>query len=218
MLTATEGDDDGDGDGEEGDAIFDISLSDLAGNGGDCPGGNGMMGDDVEFSFIWIANSPQGTVSKIDTFTGVEVARYSTGPATQAEPSRTSVNLYGDVAVSNRGSQTGGAGGVTKIAAREEDCIDKNGNGAIETSTGPTDIKAWGQDECVLWNIEIPSDVYQHGPRPTAWEGAVVGGCAAADPRLWMGWYDKNANIGKFATSIRPKPLRRASSMQSLKC
>ena len=25
------------------------------------------MGDDVEFSFIWIANSPVGSVSKIDT-------------------------------------------------------------------------------------------------------------------------------------------------------
>ena len=38
-----------------------------AGNtGGDCPGSGGMDGD-VEFSLIWIANSPEGTVSKIDT-------------------------------------------------------------------------------------------------------------------------------------------------------
>src|SRR5688572_33046873 len=61
MVTATEGDDD-EADGNDDDPIFDISLSDLAGNGGDCPSG-GMMGDDVEFSFIWIANSPTGTVA-----------------------------------------------------------------------------------------------------------------------------------------------------------
>lgn len=192
-------DGDGDGDGSGGIKV-DVGFYDLGpGNGGDCPGGGGMMGDDVEFSFIWIANSPAGTVSKIDTRTGVEVGRYATGPATQAEPSRTSVSLYGDVAVSNRGSQAGGHGGVTKIAAREEDCIDLNANGMIETSNGPANVLPWGTDECVLWNIEIPSDVYQHGPRPTAWEGAVDnGGCAAANPRLWMGYYDYANNTGKF--------------------
>ncbi|HET6585556.1 MAG TPA: hypothetical protein VFG69_18985 [Nannocystaceae bacterium] len=207
-ITATGDDgiasiDDGDDDGHDGNAdspLFDLSGFDLGpGNGGDCPGGGGMMGEDVEFSYIWIANSPAGTVSKIDTRTGTEVGRFATGPATQAEPSRTSVNLYGDVAVSNRGAQTGGLGGVTKIAARSEDCVDTNGNGMIETSSGPNDVKPWGQDECVLWNIEIPSDIYQHGPRPTAWEGVVdQGGCAAANPRLWMGWYDYANNTGKF--------------------
>src|SRR5688500_18936506 len=45
-------------------------------DGGDCPGG--MGGGDVVFSNIWIANSPEGTVSKIDTKTVVELARYRT--------------------------------------------------------------------------------------------------------------------------------------------
>ncbi|MCA9656167.1 MAG: hypothetical protein KC501_40055 [Myxococcales bacterium] len=172
--------------------------TDLGPNGGDCPGGGGTGGD-VEFSYIWVANSPQGTVSKIDTMTGVEVGRYATGPATQAEPSRTSVNLYGDVAVSNRGAQFGGSGGVTKIAARLDDCVDTNNNGTIETSTGPTDVLPWGSDECVLWNLPIPSDVYEHGPRPTAWEGSVSNnGCASPNPRLWMGWYDYAGQRGVF--------------------
>lgn len=186
---------------DDGDKLDVASGSDAGGpNGGDCPGGgNGMMGEDVEFSFIWVANSPQGTVSKIDTMTGTEAGRYATGPATQAEPSRTSVNLYGDVAVTNRGSQLGGAGGVTKIAARIEDCVDQNGNGMIETSTGPGNVLAWGTDECVLWNVPIPSDSYEHGPRPTAWEGTVANnGCASPNPRLWMGWYDYAANQGVF--------------------
>lgn len=173
------------------------------GPGGDCPGGGGgMSGDEIEFSYIWIANSPEGTVSKIDTMTGQELARYATGPATQAEPSRTSVNLYGDVAVSNRGAQGGGggvAGGVTKIAARLEDCVDANGNGMIETSSGPANVLPWGQDECVLWNIEVPSTGFNTGVRPTAWEGDVDQvGCASPNPRLWVGWFDEPADTGKF--------------------
>jgi hypothetical protein len=176
-------------DGDSGDKL-DVGGTDLGSNGGDCPGGGGMMGGDVEFSYIWIANSPEGTVSKIDTMTGVEVGRYATGPAGQSEPSRTSVNLYGDVAVSNRGAQGGGGGGVTKIAARIDDCVDLDGSGTIETSTGPGNVMAWGTDECVLWNVPISSAQYEHGPRPTAWEGSVTqAGCAAPNPRLWVGWY-----------------------------
>jgi hypothetical protein len=191
--------DNGEGEGEGPDKLDIGGGYDLGdGNGGDCPGGGGMMGEDVEFSYIWIANSPQGTVSKIDTRTGVEVARYATGPANQAEPSRTSVNLYGDVAVSNRGSQLGGVGGVTKIVARAEDCTDNNANGSIETSTGANDVLPWGSDECVKWNLEIPSDVYQHGPRPTAWEGKVDQGCASPNPRLWLGWWKFAQNTGVF--------------------
>lgn len=188
------------GDAESGDKLDASGSTDLGPNGGDCPGGgNGMMGEDVEFSYIWVANSPQGTVSKIDTMTGMEVGRYATGPATQAEPSRTSVNLYGDVAVTNRGSQIAGAGGVTKIAARAEDCVDTNDNGTIETSTGAADILPWGTDECMLWNVEIPSDEYTHGPRPTAWEGSVSqNGCASPNPRLWVGWYDFAGSSGVF--------------------
>ena len=55
----------GSADGESGGGLkLDVASSDLGGNGGDCPGGGGMMGEDVEFSYIWIANSPAGTVSK----------------------------------------------------------------------------------------------------------------------------------------------------------
>ncbi len=153
----------------------------------------------IEFSYIWIANSNPGTVSKIDTQTGKEVGRYATGPADQAEPSRTSVNLLGDVAVSNRGSEIGGFGGVTKIVAREEDCQDRNDNGTIDTSTGSDDVLAWGEDECVVWNLLVPSDVFEHGPRPTAWEGAVdENGDPAPNPRLWIGWYAYEDNVARI--------------------
>ena len=89
-------------------------------------------------SYIWIANSGQGTVSKIETKTGIEVGRYQ---VQGGNPSRTSVNLLGDVAVSSRDP-----GGVTKIAARLDSCIDKNNDGAITTSNGPNNVLPLGQD------------------------------------------------------------------------
>jgi cysteine-rich repeat protein len=137
-------------------------------------------------SFIWIANSAQGTVSKIDTKTGVEHGRYY---VQGGQPSRTSVNLLGDVAVSSRDP-----GGVTKIAARKEKCIDKNGNGMIETSTGPADILPFGTDECILWTKSIPSTGYGFGPRATAWEPTEPDPvtCQYPPPRLWFGWMDAN--------------------------
>src|SRR5687768_4187280 len=83
---------------------FDVGTgNETAGNGGDCMGGGGMMGENT-FSIIWIANTPEGTVSKIDTSTGNELGRYYTGPTNGTDdPSRTAVNLEGDAAVSNRG-------------------------------------------------------------------------------------------------------------------
>ncbi len=155
---------------------------------GDCAD-PGITGDNVEIAYLWVANSAEGTVSKIDTRTGEELARYTAGPADQAEPSRTGVNLYGDVAISNRGANTAGPGGITKIAARMQDCDDRDGSGTIETSNGPGNVLPWGQDECVLWNRAIPSLQYTEGPRPTAWEGTLEDGCPSPTPRLWVGWH-----------------------------
>ncbi len=145
------------------------------------------------FDFIWIANSSQGTVSKIDTKTGVEQARYYTS-ASPANPSRTSVNQYGDVAVSNRDP-----GSIIKIMALKQKCVDANNNGMIDTSTGPNDIRPWGQDECVLWTQTFASPGYSFGPRPTAWEGVSQDPvtCETPTPRLWGGWMD-NASTAHF--------------------
>ncbi|WP_157069327.1 hypothetical protein [Sandaracinus amylolyticus] len=106
----------------------------------------------IETAFIWIANTGDGTVSKVDTRTRVEVARYRTGPAGGADdPSRTSVNSLGDVYVANRAGRS-----VTKISVLGADCTDTDGDGVVRTSTGPTDVLPWGQDDCVLWNVSLP--------------------------------------------------------------
>ena len=94
-----------------------------------------MEGDgDVEFSYIWVANSTQSAISKINTRTLVEEGRYYTRPDINGNPSRTSVSLNGNVAVANRN------GGLTKFYVNEEDCTDTNGNGVINTSTGAANI------------------------------------------------------------------------------
>jgi len=138
------------------------------------------------FDYIWIANSSEGTVSKINTKTGVEEGRYRTA-AQPSDPSRTSVNQYGDVAVSNRFP-----GSITKISALEARCTDNN-NGKIDTSTGPGNILPWGQDECVLWHQSFPAPSFSYGPRPTAWEGVAQDPdtCETPVPRLWGGWMDQ---------------------------
>jgi hypothetical protein len=154
--------------------------ADVDNNPGDCPGED--EGGEYDFSIIWIANSPEGTVSKIDTFTATEVARYRTG-AGATDPSRTSVNLEGDVAVANRG------GSVTKIAARLDDCIDANGDGTIRTSTGPTDILPWGEDECILWHTPLEFTGGAGGPRAIAWDGGDDDGpCPGTGADVWIGW------------------------------
>ena len=106
--------DTGDGDSAESGTKWDLPPIPDASEG--CAGGGGGGNQDL-LSFIWIANSGEGTVSKINTMTGVEEGRYDSSPQVGGNPSRTSVNLLGDVAVSNRDP-----GGVTKIAAVKERC------------------------------------------------------------------------------------------------
>jgi hypothetical protein len=104
------------------------------------------------FHLIWIANTVEGTVSKVDTRTFEEVGRYRTGPLGPSnDPSRTSVGLSGDVFVGNR---TGAS--VTRISALGTACPDTNGDGVITTSRGGDDVLPWGEDDCVLWNTPLP--------------------------------------------------------------
>ena len=185
--------------GGEDDPKFDLASPD----GGDqdpC-----AQEDGFEFSFLWVANSPEGTVSKIDTVSAAEVARYRTGMGS-TNPSRTSVNLLGDVAVVNRGDDSTGAivdGSVIKIAAELEGCVDADGDGQITTSSGPDDVLDWGEDECVLWSVPIPASDGEDGhpgPRPVAWEpGIDLAECTLSDnPRLWVGWFEPDDAAGVF--------------------
>jgi len=123
---------------------------------GDCMVVNGKGGLVMDPPLVgtrvaWIPNTPDGTISRIDTATREEEGRYRTGPTAGAEPSRTSVDHFGSVYVANRAP--GDVGSVTRILA--EDCVDADGDGDIETSEGRGDVWPWGDDECVYWHAEV---------------------------------------------------------------
>ncbi|MCH9682915.1 MAG: hypothetical protein K0V04_15875 [Deltaproteobacteria bacterium] len=132
-------------------------------------GGNGcaqVACGESEWSYIWIANSTESTLSKIDTRTLVEEGRYYTRPDHSGNPSRTSVSIDGRaVAVANR------MGGVTKIYALPEDCTDANGNGIIDTSAGGAgSMVPFAEEECIAWHTAFPMATTQ---RPVAWTSGV---------------------------------------------
>ncbi|HLT40512.1 MAG TPA: hypothetical protein VK034_29750, partial [Enhygromyxa sp.] len=185
------GDGDGDGDGDAGDesdpstggggAKFDTIVIPDAGS--NCAvGGNG----DVQFSYLWAANSTQGTISKIDTKTVAEVGRYLVRPDGAGSPSRTSVSLSGDVAVASR------TGGVTKIYANEKDCKDSNGIPGIQTSHD-SNYLPWVLEECVAWHRSMQ----YKSQRPVAWGPGVFnqGSCAWEDEELWTAGSNQDGAI-----------------------
>ena len=141
----------------------------------------------VDTDVIWIANTQEGTVSKVDTRTYVELARYRTGPTGGGEffsgedPSRTSVNTFSDVYVGNRAG-----GSVTKISVLGADCPDTNGDGMITTSTGAADILPWGMDDCVLWRTELPTGGYIRAVAAQDVEGIDF----TLHPYVWIGGWD----------------------------
>jgi streptogramin lyase len=118
------------------------------------------------FEFIWVAASGRGTIVKIDTVTGAILGEYWSSPDGMGrDPSRTTVDGNGNVWAGNRAEASGGLGSVVHIGLEENgQCVDRNGNNAIDTSTGLGDIKPWpntggadtnggvttAEDECIL--------------------------------------------------------------------
>lgn len=153
--------------------LFDLGTLPDAGSGGECGCGN------TEWSYVWISNSTEHTVSKINTRTMTEEGRYYTRADQSGNPSRTSVSIDARaVVVANR------MGGVTKIWARHDDCTDANNNGMIDTSSGPGDVLPFAQDECIAWHSAIPDATVQ---RPVAWTSGVLNQttCEYENQKVW---------------------------------
>ncbi|EDM74387.1 putative streptogramin lyase [Plesiocystis pacifica SIR-1] len=163
-----------------------------------CDGSEGF-----DFSYLWVANTTQGSVSKVNTATMVEEARYITGPHDPGwlSPSRTTVSLDGRLAmVGNRRKRS-----VTMIAANVADCVDQDQDGVITTSTGPEDLLPFGEDECVLWTTALPDagGGQESGPRGMGFEPGELNleTCAYEDPKVWVGWHgglDTHAHMARL--------------------
>lgn len=132
----------------------------------DAPNNNQLQVNETTstFPFIWVSLSQRCTIAKINTLNGAILGEYRTisdaAPCNQS--SRTTVALDGSVWVGHRGP-----GGVTHVGLVElNQCVDRNGNGTIETSTGYGDVKLWpgssslvadAQDECILHHVDTDS-------------------------------------------------------------
>lgn len=156
-------DDDDDNPDDDDDVIYDVGTN---GEEGCTEGGGGNN----SYSYIWVANSPQGTMSKINTETLVEEARYYVREDHGGSPSRTSVGLSGNVAVAAR------QGGMSKFYANPDECA------AGATSTGKDDVKPF-PDPCLAWHT--PFNYSSHRGvawAPATWDEAT---CSWKDEKLW---------------------------------
>ncbi|MDQ3802896.1 MAG: putative Ig domain-containing protein [Acidobacteriota bacterium] len=124
-------------------------------------------------NFIWVAVSSKGTIVKIDTETGDVLGEYFTSPAGQPRnPSRTTVDQNGNVWATNRDGNS-----VLHVGLSENgQCVDRNGNGVIDTSAGYGDVRPWtnaggadtnggvttAQDECVIHYTRVNSSGTRH--------------------------------------------------------
>jgi RHS repeat-associated protein len=125
------------------------------------------------FNFIWVAVSSKGTIVKLDTDTGKVMGEYFSSPNGQPRnPSRTTVDHNGNVWASNRDGNS-----VLRIGLAENgQCVDRNGNGVIDTSQAQNDIRAWtnaggvdtdggvetAADECIINYTRVRSSGTRH--------------------------------------------------------
>jgi streptogramin lyase len=163
-------------------------------------GGLVLDSTSINTNLIWVANTGEGSVSKVDVRTFVELGRYSTG----YDPSRTSVNTAGDVYVGNRNGFS-----LTKISALGAECPDTNGDGEVTTSSGH-DVLPWGQDDCVLWRTDLTGC----GVIRAVAAQDVIGPDGSVHPYVWVGGF--NGCVWKLdgitgeilinATPVRARP------------
>ncbi len=152
----------------------------------------------VTLPFIWVPNSNDGTVSKVDTRTGRELGRYITCPA-GGSPSRTTVDQQGNCWIINRTAST-----ATKIGLYENGQYeDRNGNGIIETSQdlngdgviSASEMLPWGKDECVLYEVVFiagQEGTFVPGTYKGPWNETAYTRSIAVDARanVWVGTYN----------------------------
>jgi hypothetical protein len=149
---------------------------------------------------VWVANSGNGTISRLDPATGREIGRYVAelpGPTRSGRapyPSRTAVDQNFDALIANRAF--GGQGTLTKIAADLRRCVDRNANGRIDTATDrnmdgrinqadPSEFYG-ANDECILWTVDV--GVPGGTPRSLA-IGLAPAGADVGD--VWVGNYSE---------------------------
>jgi hypothetical protein len=128
------------------------------------------------YPFVWTALPEKGTIVKIDALSGAVLGEYSSAPGAMAKsPWNATVDKFGGAWAVNRAETSsvpgrGALGSVVHIGLKENgQCVDRNNNGVIDTSTGLGDVRAWtnqngansgggvstAPDECVLHFVRV---------------------------------------------------------------
>lgn len=165
--------------------------------------------------YMFIAQTNDGWILKIDTVTGKQLARYPSvrladcptciQQPTGWYPSRIIVDFDGDMYVANRAF--GSQGSLTKIAGGTSACVDRNNNGQIETSSdvnadGLVDVanpaEYLGQaDECILYTAAVGTN--DTWPRALTLDGK---------GNAWVGTYQDMKAIKLDITVTPPAVLK----------
>jgi hypothetical protein len=162
-----------------------------------------------DVAYLWISNTSEGSVSKVDAKKLVEAARYrssrvcsNTSGATAFDdatvcntfdpkavnPSRTAIDGDSNAFVANRAF--GLQATVSKIGSQTKACIDRNANGVIDTSTSSTIV---ANDECMLWTVPVGGKKNDAIARALA-IGPTVPDNPDTSDAVWVGLYnDKKA-------------------------
>lgn len=186
------------------DADFDLGL--MSGVNHNAPNSNQLQLSAIGTTFpvMWIANAGEDTVTKFDTINNVELARYRTwfGPSGQPgyvnhlnnaysgpAPSRTAVDINGNAYVLNRWFSASKRPTLIKILA--EGFIDRNGNGVMDTSTGPTPLAmADLNGNNIIDPNEITDERIAYAVEVGPLNGLGRALCIGTDGNLWVGMYN----------------------------
>jgi len=165
-------------------------------------GGLRLAEESTTLPFIWVPNSNENTISKVDTRSGDELGRYRVAPPELVgDPSRTTVDLWGSCFVANRDTGT-----LVKVGLYENGgCVDRDNDSLIHTSTDVNEdgditgdeLLAWGEDECVLYEVVLTTEdegPYAPGEYPGTypnghWNPGTRGIAVDADNNVWVGVY-----------------------------
>ncbi|MEC7749948.1 MAG: hypothetical protein VX405_00415 [Myxococcota bacterium] len=194
---------------ENGEAFEEPNEGNGSGVGLDEDGNLILNREQVRFEYLWIANAGEGTLSKVDTTELREAGRFhSIGPndanltaGSQNSPSRTGIDLNGDMFVANRAF--GRQSSLTKIY--NADCVDANDDGEITTSQdvnnnniidmeNPQEFPG-NNDECFAFTVPTGNN------GGTARALAIDAGDAASPyGNVWVGLYSHRQFIGYQGT------------------
>ena len=153
-----------------------------------------LHGEPLTVETVFVPNTGEGTVSAVDPGTVQERARYRT---LAERPVHVAVDYQGHGFVLGEREQ---GSALSRIAGDEASCVDRDGDG-LDTSRGPDDVLALGDDECVLLDVALPGEA--RGAR-----GLAVSGVRAPDQDeagiVWIGLPEEHAVIALHGGTGEP--------------